>query len=113
MIRRPPRSTLFPYTTLFRSARAALLAELRRHPAHGAGCERRAVGARRLSRDLLCSRLEKARSCLADFDERRTAIAGDLRSGEVYEIGRHSTCAEVAHHPVEDLRQLEIGEWRL
>src|SRR2546426_6009847 len=25
MIRRPPRSTLFPYTTLFRSRRAALL----------------------------------------------------------------------------------------
>src|SRR3712207_9444206 len=34
MIRRPPRSTLFPYTTLFRSARAstvaAALAEARR-----------------------------------------------------------------------------------
>src|SRR3712207_7379995 len=30
MIRRPPRSTLFPYTTLFRSAdRAALLGRLR------------------------------------------------------------------------------------
>src|SRR3712207_7877367 len=28
MIRRPPRSTLFPYTTLFRSARALLLEEL-------------------------------------------------------------------------------------
>src|SRR3712207_8963412 len=27
MIRRPPRSTLFPYTTLFRSARRALRAE--------------------------------------------------------------------------------------
>src|SRR3712207_7080753 len=26
MIRRPPRSTLFPYTTLFRSGRAAALA---------------------------------------------------------------------------------------
>src|SRR5258708_29031061 len=26
MIRRPPRSTLFPYTTLFRSARAGYLA---------------------------------------------------------------------------------------
>src|SRR2546428_8992898 len=26
MIRRPPRSTLFPYTTLFRSSKAALLA---------------------------------------------------------------------------------------
>src|SRR2546426_3857243 len=30
MIRRPPRSTLFPYTTLFRSL--ALLALLARHP---------------------------------------------------------------------------------
>src|SRR5256885_3318855 len=29
MIRRPPRSTLFPYTTLFRSARRILLRELR------------------------------------------------------------------------------------
>src|SRR5260370_30658835 len=28
MIRRPPRSTLFPYTTLFRSARARVLAAL-------------------------------------------------------------------------------------
>src|SRR2546429_4859590 len=28
MIRRPPRSTLFPYTTLFRSLREALLAEV-------------------------------------------------------------------------------------
>src|SRR2546430_12299993 len=30
MIRRPPRSTLFPYTTLFRSRRAALGAPRRR-----------------------------------------------------------------------------------
>src|SRR5256885_12504108 len=28
MIRRPPRSTLFPYTTLFRSAEAGLLEKL-------------------------------------------------------------------------------------
>src|SRR2546430_6035907 len=28
MIRRPPRSTLFPYTTLFRSARAGLRSRL-------------------------------------------------------------------------------------
>src|SRR2546425_11759509 len=34
MIRRPPRSTLFPYTTLFRSARAAV--EERRVAAGGA-----------------------------------------------------------------------------
>src|SRR3989442_11426216 len=29
MIRRPPRSTLFPYTTLFRSVRVALGGEIR------------------------------------------------------------------------------------
>src|SRR5256885_8935710 len=39
MIRRPPRSTLFPYTTLFRSAAAALRAEpgargVQRDPPH-------------------------------------------------------------------------------
>src|SRR5256885_11542881 len=39
MIRRPPRSTLFPYTTLFRS-RARLL-----HDDQGAGGEGRAGGA--------------------------------------------------------------------
>src|SRR5256885_13304553 len=33
MIRRPPRSTLFPYTTLFRSARRLKAAEQRRQPA--------------------------------------------------------------------------------
>src|SRR2546426_7426670 len=36
MIRRPPRSTLFPYTTLFRSARARPAARRRAFPAHQA-----------------------------------------------------------------------------
>src|SRR2546422_11733692 len=36
MIRRPPRSTLFPYTTLFRSARGAGGALLDRSPVLGA-----------------------------------------------------------------------------
>src|SRR5215211_1984487 len=31
MLRRPPRSTLFPYTTLFRSGRGPLLPALSRH----------------------------------------------------------------------------------
>src|SRR2546430_12499096 len=38
MIRRPPRSTLFPYTTLFRSNRGARRAEMR---ARNARCHRR------------------------------------------------------------------------
>src|SRR3712207_9220536 len=33
MIRRPPRSTLFPYTTLFRSALPSLMNETTIHPA--------------------------------------------------------------------------------
>src|SRR5258705_5101036 len=49
MIRRPPRSTLFPYTTLFRSARRPLLrgdhlpdavAAARGHPGPGGGDDR-------------------------------------------------------------------------
>src|SRR5258707_13161381 len=35
MIRRPPRSTLFPYTTLFRSLSGELRVGVRRHDAHG------------------------------------------------------------------------------
>src|SRR2546429_4905643 len=34
MIRRPPRSTLFPYTTLFRSRRAALRTRVGQRLAH-------------------------------------------------------------------------------
>src|SRR3712207_8111719 len=42
MIRRPPRSTLFPYTTLFRSAgqRAAVLVEQRLEVLAGVGLQR-------------------------------------------------------------------------
>src|SRR6266536_1689102 len=36
MIRRPPRSTLFPYTTLFRSAIGRCIQERRRNPMSGA-----------------------------------------------------------------------------
>src|SRR2546429_6582999 len=52
MIRRPPRSTLFPYTTLFRShERAAARAERRVRPAEahaGGGAEVEILGARDL-----------------------------------------------------------------
>src|SRR2546428_1188511 len=38
MIRRPPRSTLFPYTTLFRSAGGNLLLEAAHRPTDRATC---------------------------------------------------------------------------
>src|SRR3712207_7928910 len=46
MIRRPPRSTLFPYTTLFRSVLElhALAQGLQRLAAHGRVADRRPVG---------------------------------------------------------------------
>src|SRR2546427_5376998 len=48
MIRRPPRSTLFPYTTLFRSPRQVLLqGDVDRSDAGGAG-ERIAAEGRRV-----------------------------------------------------------------
>src|SRR2546427_8677018 len=68
MIRRPPRSTLFPYTTLFRSherrrpvepAPAPAEAARRRRPAHPEACERAdaevapALGARLLPEGLV------------------------------------------------------------
>src|SRR2546421_4891767 len=49
MIRRPPRSTLFPYTTLFRSQCANYYAWLNEHDEHqtsllGRGCDYNSVG---------------------------------------------------------------------
>src|SRR2546426_6381856 len=48
MIRRPPRSTLFPYTTLFRSGedlRVPVRAAARRRHARGGGSDRQAAAA--------------------------------------------------------------------
>src|SRR5256885_13317472 len=38
MIRRPPRSTLFPYTTLFRSLRSCACTQLEQYRVLDAGC---------------------------------------------------------------------------
>src|SRR2546430_12218454 len=56
MIRRPPRSTLFPYTTLFRS---------RRHDAPAAEAESRP----RLAHERVCCRPLVAARCLVGREE--------------------------------------------
>src|SRR5689334_24121470 len=53
MIRRPPRSTLFPYTTLFRSLREALRDLLRQGPRAGRGLGDLAARARRMRREAM------------------------------------------------------------
>src|SRR5258705_598865 len=69
MIRRPPRSTLFPYTTLFRSGRGARIRRSRREspipapePPAGRGDRRRTSCRyrRRLSEDRKSTRLNSS-----------------------------------------------------
>src|SRR3989442_6991988 len=57
MIRRPPRSTLFPYTTLFRSIRPELSGRLGRveQPVGRPRVEKEAVGPRRTGHQPLLS----------------------------------------------------------
>src|SRR2546430_13303906 len=55
MIRRPPRSTLFPYTTLFRSRRSGAATG-------DGGRSGRAAGARHLARDRKSTRLNSSHS---------------------------------------------------
>src|SRR5256885_6020165 len=54
MIRRPPRSTLFPYTTLFRSLRA--------QPDERPSLERRAVAVQGIADGFLQPRMQRQRS---------------------------------------------------
>src|SRR3712207_6005723 len=81
MIRRPPRSTLFPYTTLFRSGPATLVryGEI----VHAGLTEMRGATAPRLLLELLCARMllpatDAAEAALlerVERMERRIAIA--------------------------------------
>src|SRR2546430_13710039 len=72
MIRRPPRSTLFPYTTLFRSAARPLAARVRRG--------RRRLGERDAGR--AADGRELPRDHLDRLGRGRVAVAGGVRSEE-------------------------------
>src|SRR5258708_11043774 len=61
MIRRPPRSTLFPYTTLFRSDQDAPL--LRKLP--GTGAHRRCQETERAKRDRKSTRLNSSHQIIS------------------------------------------------
>src|SRR5437764_1829273 len=68
MIRRPPRSTLFPYTTLFRSPGPGLSRSERRVPVRGIA-ERGVPGRRRpasvTQRDRKSTRLNSSHRCIS------------------------------------------------
>src|SRR5256885_17185657 len=91
MIRRPPRSTLFPYTTLFRS--------LADHPVANVAREEVADDLERVQRGIeLCDReLHLPESLAAQRERRRQADA----------VGRGD-----ADHPVEHRPDLDVLERR-
>src|SRR5260221_8643450 len=96
MIRRPPRSTLFPYTTLFRSPRPhpdlAYPRLCRHRPTHG----HRVGGARRRSRDRKSTRLNSSHTVIsyAVFCLKKKKINNEILHSQAYyggldQLNRH------------------------
>src|SRR2546422_10150856 len=88
MIRRPPRSTLFPYTTLFRSHGARRRVERVEHggPRRAGAVEEVGVGGRR--------------RVLGRIVEAELAVAGiGVRGGRIEGIGDGDGAAGGARHP--------------
>src|SRR3712207_8328038 len=85
MIRRPPRSTLFPYTTLFRSPTpseaSATPSTSQRRPPSCAATRRRTSPARR------CTSTAAPRSDLQDLLTRSEEHTSELQSRQ-YPVGR-------------------------
>src|SRR5574340_1329557 len=82
MIRRPPRSTLFPYTTLFRSRRMDKpAAGDTRIPAEPAGCHPRSeehTSELQSPKDLVCRLLlEKKKHCQPQCSEKIDDMVGE------------------------------------
>src|SRR3712207_8438443 len=77
MIRRPPRSTLFPYTTLFRSRHLSPPFFARGRPGLGPGVTMRAHPERPLDR---VAGREGVRECLVEFRLRSEEHTSELQS---------------------------------
>src|SRR3989441_6094942 len=104
MIRRPPRSTLFPYTTLFRSAFAGAIdpEEARRSDHHSsAGCARQScsegcLGGGRRPPPIASEPLDDGRDPLAEADAHRLEPVATAAPLKLVEQGRHELCAGAA-----------------
>src|SRR3712207_7837665 len=82
MIRRPPRSTLFPYTTLFRSLRTTfqLCEQLLRLVQRRLVAVRRPIAPRALPGDLGVAAGADMRGCAAGADARSEEHTSELQS---------------------------------
>src|SRR2546430_12368283 len=92
MIRRPPRSTLFPYTTLFRSVRGQLAAATAAGDAQGVH-----IATARLAR--IARQLTRAQANLVHPDDPRY-VAAQAVVGYCDEADRKSTRLNSSHSQI-------------
>src|SRR5256885_14675766 len=74
MIRRPPRSTLFPYTTLFRSHSLAARADRRQKQGRGRGRQQQHGARRRLLERLQERVLRRLAQAMGPVDDRHLSL---------------------------------------
>src|SRR2546427_8690687 len=91
MIRRPPRSTLFPYTTLFRSCELLLGAAIRSHPPelHGAapdGIEVDVLPVRRILRPVVQPRRIRETRLFPSIQDRKSTRLNSSHSQISYAV---------------------------
>src|SRR5436189_4492399 len=100
MIRRPPRSTLFPYTTLFRSLRLRLLPD-----PHGAG---HPVVRHALREDRKSTRLNSSHRCIsyAVFCLKKKITAKMARDETCHQAVDGPGCA--SYSEIEDSTEKEL-----
>src|SRR2546427_2418396 len=102
MIRRPPRSTLFPYTTLFRSRgdRLATVAACRRRERQGAGRldPRRHVGQLELRSEEHTSELQSQSNlvCRLLLEKKKTSTTSTVARREDAPVCAHVTTYQSA-----------------
>src|SRR3712207_8104899 len=86
MIRRPPRSTLFPYTTLFRSQRNLRKRDQQRHDQHLAAEEPVAAAIDRLERDRVVGRRCHHVDVEADWRDRKSTRLNSSHANISYAV---------------------------
>src|SRR3712207_7808296 len=89
MIRRPPRSTLFPYTTLFRSALAALEA------AHGATLDE--LSNIRMELDAVQKERTEIATALLQAQERLASLEADYADADRKSTRLNSSHANISY----------------
>src|SRR3712207_8793501 len=93
MIRRPPRSTLFPYTTLFRSPASGLTRAARNRQGHRRDDDRR-EGCRHYLHNLLIRRILRSEEHTSELQSRQYLVCRLLLENTNRVISASPPCAD-------------------